>query len=344
MRVSRLVGLFLALVLCLSLPKFVSAAASGAVDLLGASNDLGTAVFGEINQTTGVFTFRGNTPTGFQMPALSCNAQQSLFGSENRTPTEPMTPVGGGGRCGFLVGLNPANGAVTQSFGFITLAGSPNSCLRISDFDFNPANGVLYGVGRANSTRDGLFTISLTTPPVATLVGLLDPTCTTGCLERGGMAFRKDGALFVASVERQFARINPADASVIGSILPMTDCVEGMSFRNSDDVLFATECDSDDLFTINVTTGVQTPLNASPGASVGSLAFCGDRGGIVGGATPTPTVAGPTATPTGVPTAAPTSTPPVIGPVAVPTMSGLTMALFGLILAAVAILVLRVRG
>ena len=344
MRISRFVGLFLAVVLCLALPKLVSAGASGAVDLLGASNDLGKAVFGEINQTTGAFTFRGSTPTGVQMPALSCNAQQSLFGSENRTITAPLAAVGGGARCGFLVGLNPANGAVTQSFGFITLAGSPNSCLRISDFDFNPANGVLYGVARANTTRDGLFTITLATPPVATLVGLLDPPCTTGCLARGGLAFRKDGALFVGSIDRQLARINPADASVIGPILTMTNCIEGMSFRNSDDVLFATECDSDDLYTIDETTGVQTDLNLSPGASVGSLAFCGDRGGIVGGATPTPTVAAPTVTPTQVPTAAPTSTPPATGPVAVPTMSGLTMALFGLILAAVAIVILRMRG
>jgi hypothetical protein len=337
MRASRFVGACLAGLLCLVLPEPVSA--GGVAELFAASN----GEFGTINQSTGVFTQRGTTPTDSLMPALACNAQQALFGSENREPTPPMASVDGGSRCGFLAGLDQSDGTVTQSFGFITLAGSPNSCLRISDFDFNPANGVLYGVGRANSSRDGLFTISLTTPPVATLVGLLDPSCTEGCLERGGLAFRDDGALFVASVGGEIARLNPADASVIGSILPMTNCIEGMSFRSSDDVLFATECDSDELYTIDETTGQQTLLNASPGEGIRSLAFCGDRGGIVGGATPTPTVPAATATPTR--TSTPTSTPPQTEPVAVPTMSGLAMTIFGLLLAAGAVLsILRVRS
>jgi len=336
MRIARLVGPCLAVLLCLAVPNVASA--GDPVVLFGASSDLGNGLFGTIDQTTGAFSQRGTTPTGQQMPALACNAAQVLFGSENRTVTAPMTAVGGGTRCSFLVRLDQSNGAVTQSFGFITLAGAPNSCLRISDFDFNPANGVLYGVGRASASRDALYTISLTTPPVATQVGLLDPTCTSNCLARGGLAFRDDGALFVVSIRDQLARLNPADASVIGSILPMNECFDAASFRSSDDQLYAAACDNGDLYTIDETTGTVTPLLLDATEEMGALAFCGDRGGIIGGVTPTPTVPAATATPTR------TSTPPVTGPVEVPTMSGLAMAIFGLMLGAVAVLsILRVR-
>jgi len=94
------------------------------------------------------------------------------------------------------------------------LAGAEGVCLRISDFDFDPASGVLYGVGIANDDdRDGLFTITIATPPVATLVGLLIPAadCTGNeCLRRGGLAFRDDGALFLASIQEQFAQLDKA--------------------------------------------------------------------------------------------------------------------------------------
>jgi len=339
MRIARLVGLCIAVVSCLAFPKVVSA--GGAVELFGASSDLGNGLFGTVNQTTGIFSQRGTTPTGQQMPALACNAEQALFGAENRIVTAPMTAVGGGTRCGFLVRLDQSNGTVTQSFGFIALSGAPNSCLRISDFDFNPANGVLYGVGRTSTARDALYTISLTTPPIATQVGLLDPPCTTNCLERGGLAFRDDGALFLASIGDQLARLNPADASVIGSVLPLTECFDAASFRASDDQLYVAACDNGDLYTIDETTGTVTPLLVNAAEELGALAFCGDRG-VIGGPTPTPTVPAPTATPT-VP--APTATPPQTGPVAVPTMSGLAMAIFGLLLGAIAVLsILRVRG
>ncbi|HSE63638.1 MAG TPA: hypothetical protein VLG15_08525 [Thermoanaerobaculia bacterium] len=340
MRIARLGGACLLGLVCLVVPELASA--GGVVELLGASSDLGNGLFGVVNPSTGAFTQRGTTPTGQQMPALACNASQALFGSENRIVSAPLTPVPGGSRCGFLVGLNPSTGAVTQSFGFITLSGAPNSCLRISDFDFNPANGVLYGVGTANSTRDGLFTISLTTPPVATLVGLLDPSCTTNCIERGGLAFRDDGALFLASVNGDLARLNPADASIVGSILPnVTNCAEAATFRNSDDVMFVDECDGDTLSTVDENTGQATLLTSDPGESLASLAFCGDRGGVVGGVTPTPTVPGPTTTPT----ATLTSTPSTGVPAAVPTMSGLTLVIFGTLLAAGALLsIFRVRS
>lgn len=339
MRFVRFVGACLLCLVCLALPKLVSAGA--VVELLGASSDLGNGLFGAVDPSTGAFSQRGATPTGQQMPALACNAQQALFGSENRTVTAPLTPVAGGSRCGFLVGLNPADGTVTQSFGFITLNGSPNSCLRVSDFDFNPANGVLYGVASANSTRDGLFTITLTTPPVATLVGLLDPLCTTNCLERGGLAFRDDGALFLLSIAGDLARLNPIDATVIGSIRTnVTNCAEAATFRNSDDVMFIDECDGDTLSTVDVISGQVTTLTNDPGESLASLAFCGDRGGVIGGATPTPTVPGPTSTPT----ATRTATPVTGAPAAVPMMSGLTLVIFGTLLAAGALLTILRRS
>jgi hypothetical protein len=340
MRIARLVVILIFAGLLLVSPQAIRA---GDVILYGASNDLGNGLFGTVNQSTGAFTQLGSTPTGQQIPALACNAQQTLFGAENRTPTSPLTSITGSGRCGFLMQLNAANGSSVQNLGFITLSGSPNTCMRMSDFDFNPANGVLYGVGPANSSRDGLFTISLTSPPVATLVGLLDPLCQSNCLERGGLAFRDDGRLFLVSVDADLAQLNPVDATVIGSITPLkTNCADSATFRNSDDVLFIGECDGDSLSTVDESTGLVTPLTSDPGESLGSLAFCGDRGGVVAGATPTPTVPGPTSTPTATRTATPQSGP---APAAVPTMSGWTTAIFGLLLAAVALLsILRLRS
>src|SRR5688572_7976647 len=111
MRVARLVGFCVAGLLVLFPPMPASAGLE--VVLFGASSDIGNGLFGTVDQTTGVFTQRGTTPTGQQMPALACNAEQVLFGSENRTITAPMTAVGGGTRCGFLVGLNQSDGTVT---------------------------------------------------------------------------------------------------------------------------------------------------------------------------------------------------------------------------------------
>ncbi len=341
MRIARLVGLCLAGLLCLVVPRTASAGEEAI--LFGASNDLGDGLFGTVNQSTGVFTQTGTTPTGQQMPALACNAQQQLFGAENRTTTPPMLSItGAGGRCSFLVRLNQSTGAVEQSFGFILLNNAPTTCMRMSDFDFNPANGVLYGVGPANSTQDGLFTISLTSPPVATLVGIIDPACKTNCLERGGLAFRDDGALFLVSVDGDLAQLNPANASVIGSVTALnTNCADSATFRNSDDLLYIGECDGDSLSTVDESTGLVTLLNASPGEDLGSLAFCGDRGGIIGGVTPTPTIPGPTSTPTATRTATPQSG---AAPAAVPTMSGFATVIFGLLLAAGALVFLRMRS
>jgi hypothetical protein len=342
MRTARLVALCVIGLLCLVSPQPMLAG-GGATTLYGASNDLGNGLFGTVNQSTGVFTQTGATPTGLQMPSLACNAQQTLYGAENRNPVSPMTSVTGSGRCGFLMQVNPANGSSVQNFGFITLNGSPNTCMRMSDFDFNPANGVLYGVGPASSSRDGLFTISLTTPPVATMVGLLDPLCQSNCLSRGGLAFRDDGRLFLVSVDADLAQLNPVDATVIGSVTALSvSCADSATFRNSDDVLFIGECDGSTLSTVDESTGQATLLTSDPGEDLGSLAFCGDRGGIVGGVTPTPTVPGPTSTPTA--TRTPTAQSGA-APVDVPTMSGLATAVFGLLLAAVALLsILRLRS
>jgi hypothetical protein len=256
------------------------------------------------------------------MPALACDNQNQLFGSENQPAPDPLVAAGGGSRCGSLYELDPADGSILQSFGFIELAGAEDTCLRISDFDFDPASGTLYGVGRANESRDGLFTITLTTPPVGTLVGFLDPVCESDCLERGGLAFRDDGALFLTSIGRDLAQLDPATAAVIGSILPLLEdqtslCMEGASFRNADDLLYTTACDSDQVYTVDETTGAVTLLNGNPGEDPGSLAFCFDR--VSTESTPTPTSTpppGPSSTPTSTPTA--TSTP-TTGPSSTPT-------------------------
>jgi hypothetical protein len=321
------------------------------VVLYAASNDLGDANFGTVDQSTGAFTDLGDTPGGFQMPALACDGIGQLFGSENLDPEDPLAPVDGS-RCGVLYELDPADGSALETFGFILVAGADDTCLRVSDFDFNPATGVLYGVARATSERDGLYTITLTTPPVATLVGLLDPPCMGGCLERGGLAFRDDGALFLGSVGNELAQLDPADATVIGSIVAITggpSCIESLTFRNSDDLLYGGECDSDELYTIDESTAIATLLSSDPGEDLGSLAFCGDR--VALGPTPTATVTntpGPSPTPTVTPTrtntptvtSTPTVTPTGQFPAvpAIPALSGGGAAILALLLAAGAVL------
>ena len=347
--------------LALGLLTLGTAAVAGPapVALYGASNDLGDGNFGTVNEATGVFTDLGDTPTGQQMPALACNTQNLMFGAEAVTAPQGVTAVGGGSRCSVLHQLNPANGASLTNFGVISVSGVDNSCVHVSDFDFSPASGVLYGVGRSTTTnRDGLYTITVASPPVATLVGLLDPPCTESCLERGGLSFRDDGALFLTSIGRELAQLNPATAAVIGAILPITVgvdplCIDSSTFRNSDDVLFAIECDSDDLHTIDETTGAATLVNGAPGEDLGSLAFCFDR--VVLGPTSTPTSTsslGPSPTPTLTRTPTQTSTvtnTPTITPTgqaiapAIPALPPSGLGILALVVGASALLLLRTR-
>jgi len=70
--------------------------------LFATSNDLGDGNFGTIDQATGDFTDLGDTPTGVQMPALACDDQNQLFGSENTDPEDPLESADGGTRCGSL--------------------------------------------------------------------------------------------------------------------------------------------------------------------------------------------------------------------------------------------------
>lgn len=131
--------------LVLGLLTLGTAAVAGPVPvtLYAASNDLGDANLGSVDQATGVFTDLGDTPTGSQMPALACNTQNLLFGAEAATAPQGVTAVGGGGRRSVLYQLNPANGASLTNFGVISVSGVANSCLRVSDFDFSPTSGVL---------------------------------------------------------------------------------------------------------------------------------------------------------------------------------------------------------
>lgn len=167
-----------------------------------------------------------------------------MFGSNNS---------GGSSSPGTLIRIDPDTGLLLGTVGPIVDSADAGA-LRVTDLDFQPGTDILFGIVGKGAKEGFLYTINTTTA-AATKVG------ETG-LERGGLAFAPDGTLYVATVgdnsDPVIARINPADASVIGSPVNLsTDGIEGLAVR-CDGVIFGTSDDSDELYTINPTNGDMT--------------------------------------------------------------------------------------
>ena len=172
---------------------------------------------------------------------------------------------GRSGRCGHLIRINPDNGSFVQHCGAFQI--DVFQGMRLTDFTFQPGTDRLFGL----DTNGGLYTVQdpclgAAEPGLEVFVG------STG-MNRGGLAFRSDGRLFLASLSGQFAEIDPVDGSVIGKVLAMENGIEGLAFRPTDDVLFGTGDDARQIYTIDVENGAQTLLVDNNGVYTAGLAF-----------------------------------------------------------------------
>ncbi len=92
----------------------------------------------------------------------------------------------GSSSSGILIRIDPQTGALTSTIGPITDS-ADEGALRLTDLDFQPGTDVLFGFSAKGP---------------------------------------KEGTLYVASVDGEFARIDPSTGAVIG---PTTDLAEGMA-------------------------------------------------------------------------------------------------------------------
>jgi hypothetical protein len=231
----------------------------------GSSPDAG--LVGILNQTTAAFTLLGDPTDDGPLPAIAINSAGQMFGSNNSV---------GSGSPGTLIRIDTATGLRLATVGNIVDSADAEA-ITVTDLDFQPGTDKLFGIAGKGSKEGFLYTIDTATA-AATFVGA------TG-LQRGGLAFAPDGTLYVATVglgsPPVIARVNPANAAVIGSpVTLLEDGIEGLAVRPSDGVIFGTSDDAEELWTINATTGEMTliGLDDAPVCNAADLAFSPGRG------------------------------------------------------------------
>jgi hypothetical protein len=265
-----------------------------------------------------------------------------------------------------LFTLNPATGALVTTIGPIGFA--------VTGLAFNPLTGVLYG---ATARIDGTSPHSLITINTTTGAGTLVGSFNLGTETLADITFTSDGTLYGWTQPNtdSLATVNltTGAATVVGPSGLLNTFGSGIAADASNTLYFAGFGDQGDLNIINKATGLPTfvvtltgtadePINAMafhPGTGLlyavvrntglatintttGAVTVLGptvdslDAIAFSGGVT-TPT---PTNTPTSTPTNTPTNTPIPVAAV-VPTLSSRMLGLLGLMLAAVALFVLR---
>lgn len=190
--------------------------------------------FGIVDPANGNFTVLGDPGGDQPVSGLCADPSGRLFGS--RRTSNSVTD---------LLEIDRASGALLNTIGTIK-NGMAN--LKITDLACQPDTGVIFGLDSSSPTK--LFTIDKTTA-AATLVG-------TTNVERGGLAFSRDGRLYVVSLDEEFAEISPTTAATIGAVLDTGTCLDGFGIRPTDGRAFATLCgdvDTAKLYHINLSTG-----------------------------------------------------------------------------------------
>jgi outer membrane protein assembly factor BamB len=234
----------IAVVLALGLP-------AAGQEIMYGSTGFGTprGAFGTVDQTNANFTLIGDPTSGSSqnLVGISFDSTGRLFG----------VVVGGESGGSALIEINPSNGSLISAIGAVH---DSEDNVRIVDLATQPGSDTLFGIDDSGQ----LWTIDKGTA-VATLIG------STG-IDRGGIAFGPDGTLYLASVNSQLARLDPATGLVIGTPIDLSDCFDGLAVRPSDDALFGTACDSNDIYRINAATGDLTLLG-SPDNDTADLAF-----------------------------------------------------------------------
>jgi outer membrane protein assembly factor BamB len=207
----------------------LAASASAQQVMYGSTDD---GLFGIVDQTTGEFTVLGNPANGIGKGVLSGITFDSTGRVFGTVPNSDGT---------LLILINPATGDRIDVIGDIE--DENQVVLRITDLATQPVTDVLFGV----SSSDNLYTINKTTA-VATFIGSV--------INHGGLGFTPDGKLYLATVDRELAQIDPTDGSTIGDVIDnLSVCIDGLGFRPSDGAAFATECDGSDIFRLDLETG-----------------------------------------------------------------------------------------
>lgn len=211
---------------------------AAAQDMFGTLSNVGgvtnTGAIGIVNQTDASFALLGDpTPDEDErLPGISFDASGRLFGS---------VVIRASSRS-ILILINPDVGTRDSTIGDIKDAGAND--IRIIDLATHPSTDVLYGV----DSDARLYTIDKATA-VATLVGDIDIDGGSDA-DKGGIAFTPNGNLYIGTKGQKFARIDPANGSIIGAVADLENCVDGLGAR-PDGVLFATGCDDSPLFRID---------------------------------------------------------------------------------------------
>jgi len=224
-----------------------------------------------IDQSTGAVTPIGHPAGVSRISGLAFDLNGNLF----------TTTLGGGGfppppgptTTSNLIQVNPTTGAIIANIGQIHLSTGPG--ISIADLALQPSTGTLYGIrspGDQGGGQGRLYTIDKTTG-VATLVG------DTGHFF-GSIGFAPNGTLYMSAadldvndnlVNISLKTLNPATAANLTSV-PTVDFFGAFAVR-PDGVLFGGTGDSGNIFTINPTTGAETPIGNTGRDFVGDFAF-----------------------------------------------------------------------
>lgn len=156
--------------------------------------------------------------------------------------------------------------------------------VNIYDLAVQPLTNVIFGIGGSGSLGN-LYRIDPATGE-ATLVG----DTGLGGSSPGGLAFNREGTLYVASLQGgtgQLHVLDPLSAAVTSTValvypglIPNTTLVDGLTVRPEDDVLFASLQTNDTVVTIAPLTGVISLVGPTGVGSAGDLAFLSPLPGL----------------------------------------------------------------
>ncbi len=193
---------------------------------------------GIVDQTTGVFTLRGDpTPGDDVLAGIDFDSLGQLFGVDNPS---------GQGNPSVLIRINPNTGALDATIGTVTDSVSTTG-VRIVDLAVQPGTNVLFGISQV-----GLLYRINTGTAIATLVG--DTGLGSFSL---GLAFAPGGTLYATSGSTLYT-LNPNTALPLTTKATDGPCIDGLAVRPSDGLLFGTECDGNSVQRIDPSTGVTT--------------------------------------------------------------------------------------
>lgn len=153
---------------------------------------------------------------------------------------------------------------------------STNAAVNIYDLALQPLTNVIFGIG-GSGTFGNLYRIDPVTGK-ATLVG----DTGLGASSPGGLAFNREGTLFLTSLSGgtgQLHVVDPLSATVLGTTplvypgaIPNTTLVDGLTVRPEDDLLFGSLLSDDRIVTIT-SAAAMSLVGPTTIGSAGDLAF-----------------------------------------------------------------------